>query len=463
MAEQLDHIIKGGTLVSAAGTARADVGISNGRIAVIAETVEADGAEVTDASGLLVAPGAIDVHTHFDTQIGDGSTADDYESGSRAAAAGGITTFVNFAFQSPGGTLREAAEAEQEKARGRSHLDYGVHLVVSDLSVDGLLDEIPALVEEGYSSLKIFTAVDGVALSDSQVLTVLSAAARLGVMVNVHAEDGALVDHLSSELLHQGKTSVDNLVKARPPEAEAIATGRVAAYAKQVGATVYFVHLSCRRALDAVRQARMSGARVHVETRPAYLYLTADRYHLPNLEGNKYVCWPPLRERDDQEALWDGLRNNEIQTYATDHTTWLIAQKMDPAKTFADIPGGISNVQTSIGMLYSEGVRRGRISLNQFVAVTATNPAKLFGLYPQKGTLAVGSDADLMLIDPNRKFRVQGPQMESRSDFDPYEGYEGSGWPVMTFSRGELIVADGKVRSQPGRGRFLRRARHQPI
>lgn len=399
------------------------------------------------------------MHTHFANRVGDGFTADDYESGSRAAAAGGITSFVNFAFQEPGHSLHEAAETELERARDRSLLDFGVHLVVTDLGVSGLLDELPALADRGLTSLKMFTAVGDFELGPRETLRVLEAAARHGLMVSVHAEDGPLIDHLTSRLLAGGKRSVEHLSAARPPEAEALATARVAAYAQATGCPVYFVHLSCRAALDAVRDARRRGAQVFVETRPAYLYLDASQYTLPALEGNKFVCWPPLRSVDDQSALWEGLRNGEIQTYATDHTTWMAAQKMNPALAFADIPGGVSNVQTSIGMLYSEGVGKGRISLGRFVEVTSSNPARLFGLWPAKGCLAVGSDADLVLIDPERRFTVAAAAMESRSDFDPFEGYEGVGWPVLTMAGGEVIMSDGKVTARPGRGRFLARGR----
>jgi dihydropyrimidinase len=459
----MDLVIRGGTVATAGAVFRADVGVSGGRVAAVGESVDAAGAEVIDAAGLIVAPGAVDVHTHFDTDLGDGPTADDYESGSRAAVAGGITTFVNFAFQAPGRSLGEAAEAEVAKGEGRAHIDYGVHVVVSDLSVEGLLDEVPALAERGFTSLKLFTAVDGVALADRDVLAVLQAAADAGVMVNVHAEDGALIDHLSRRLLAAGRCSVEALSDARPPSAEALATARVAGYAREVGCAVYFVHLSCRAALDAVRTARSGGARVYVETRPAYLYLDASRYTLPGREGNKFVCWPPLRSRDDAAGLWDGLASGEIQTYATDHTTWLAAQKMDPSLSFDAIPGGVANVQTSVGMLYAEGVAKGRLSLSRFVELVSTNPAKLFGLWPRKGSLAVGADADVMLIDPGRRFRVDAGAMESRSDFDPYDGWEGVGWPVTTIAGGEVVMSEGRVRSRPGRGRFLARERYQAL
>ena len=458
-----DCIVRGGTLATAEATFRADIGITGGRIAAIEPSLPADAGQVIDAGGLLVAPGAIDVHTHFDTQVGEGSTADDYESGSRAAAAGGITSYVNYAFQDPGAGLAAAIKRESAKAEGRSVIDYGFHIAVIDPDVPGALEELPALASDGVTSVKIFTANTGMALPDRDVLRVLQAAADAGLMVNVHAEDQALVDHLTERLLAEGRREVGNLVQARPVQAEAAATARVAAYTAALGSPVYIVHLSCRAALEEVRAARRAGGRVYVETRPAYLYLTADKYQLPERHGNKFVCWPPLRTADDQAALWQGLASGEIQTYATDHTTWMAAQKMDPALSFADIPGGVSNVQTSIGMLYAEGVRAGRIRVTTFVAVTATNPAKLFGLWPRKGCLAVGSDADLVAIDPDRPFQITAPAMESRSDFDPYEGYEATGWPVLTMSRGEVIMRNGQVLGRPGRGQRLSRDRYRDL
>lgn len=461
---EFDLIVAGGRMITSESSFRADIGIRDGQITAVASALPASAAgRVLDAGGMLVAPGAIDVHTHFATDVGGDETADDYESGSRAAAAGGITTFVNFAFQRPGESLRGAAEREMTRAAGNSHIDYGLHVVITDLSSDGILAEIPALAEDGFTSLKLFTAGEDFRLGDPEILQVLTVAAEHGVLVNVHAEDHGMVSYLTRRLLAEGRSEVRHLPDARPPEAEALATARIAAYARITGATVYFVHLSCGDALGAVRAARAAGARIFVETRPAYLFLDASRYGLPGREGNKYVAWPPLRDVSDQDILWTGLQNGEIQTYATDHTTWPAARKTDPSLSFADIPPGLSNVQTSIGMLFAEGVATGRLTESQFVALTSANPARLFGLWPRKGTLTAGSDADLMLIDPARRFRVHARSMESRSDYDPYEGYESKGWPVTVIARGNVIVEDGKVLSRAGSGQLLRRARFQPV
>jgi dihydropyrimidinase len=454
-----DLVIKGGTIATAEAQFQADIGVSQGKIAAISEDLRSTAEEVIDARRHIVIPGGIDVHTHFATQIGNIVTADDFESGSRAAAAGGITTFVNFAFQEHGGTLRQAVERELAKAEPATHIDFGLHLGLTDPEAAGVFDEIDTLAGEGFTSIKMFTTIPGMELNDRATLALLRAAAKARCIVNVHAEDGALVEHLTRRLLSEGHTGVEFLAEARPPAAEAIATARIAEYARMTACPVYFVHLSCRAALDAVRRARSRGTQIYIETRPAYLFLDSSYYRLPERAGNKFVTWPPLRESADQEALWHGLRSGEIQTYATDHTTWSLAQKMAEGLTFDDIPGGVSNVQTSIGMLYNEGVRKGRLSLSRFASVTSTNAAKLFGLWPRKGTVAVGSDADLCLIDPEQTFHVAAPAMQSRSDFDPYEGYEASGWPAITISRGRTVYKDGEVVSKPGQGRLIRRAR----
>lgn len=455
MSAPLDMVVRGGTVAGVDACFRGDVGIAGGKVAALGVGLEAD--EIVDAEGCFVVPGAIDVHTHFESLLGGAATADDYESGSRAAAFGGITSFVNYAFQEPGETLHETLERERRKAEGSSRLDFGFHPIVTDCRPD-VLEELASLPASGVSSVKLFTAVPGLELSDRDVLAVLARSAAAGLIVNVHAEDGALVDHLTAALRAAGRTGVEALPHARPAVAEALATAKVAAYAGQVGCTVYFVHLSSAAALRAVARARSRGVEAYVETRPIYLFLTDEQYTLPDEAGRRLVAWPPLRSERDRRALWRGLARGDVDTYATDHTTWTLAQKTDPALDFAAVPGGVSNVETSVGMLYAEGVATGRISLGRFVAATSTNPAKLFGLWPRKGTIAVGSDADVTVIDPARRFRVTAGGMQSRSDYDPFEGYEATGWPRTTIVGGRVLVDDGRLVTTAARGSFLHRA-----
>jgi dihydropyrimidinase len=418
-----DTLIAGGTVATVDGVSEADIGVSDGRIAAVAAGLagNATATREIDASGMLVLPGGIDVHTHFETSIGEQRTADDFESGSRAAAAGGITTVVNFAIQH-GGSLTETVAEEVRKAEAGTHIDVGLHVGVTSCD-PATAAEVAGLVEAGFPSFKMFTAIGEHALTDTEALALLQAVGEAGGIVMVHAEDGALIEHLSARLLSSGRSGVEYLNAARPPAAEALAVARIAEYGRQTGCPVYVVHLSCADALNAVRRARSAGAEVYVETRPAYLFMDSSVYDRP--DGAKFVTWPPIR---------GGL-------------------------TFATVPGGVSNVQTSVGMLYSEGVARGRISLPQMVGLVSTNPAKIFGMWPQKGSLSVGADADIVLLDPRRDFQIAQSKMESASDFDPYEGRSVRGWPVLTMSRGEVIVSEGKILSAPGRGRILARTR----
>jgi dihydropyrimidinase len=450
----VDTVIRGGQIATAEATYRADIGITDGRISVVADRVECE--NMIDVDGCIVMPGAIDVHTHFDTALGDSRTADDYESGSRAAAFGGITTYVNYAFQGEGESLVGTIAREIAKAEPNSYLDHSFHPVVTRVN-DEILGELETIRDDGFTSLKVFTAVPGFQLSDDELLAVLRRAAETGMLVNVHAEDGALIESLTRALRAEGRTEMDAITAARPDVAEGLATEKMGIYGGELRCPIYFVHLSSIAALEAARRARVRGAEIYIETRPVYLFLDAGCYCLPGREARKFVAWPPLRRKADQEALWQALARGEIQTYATDHTTWTLEQKTDPALDFASVPGGVSNVESLVGMLYSEGVKQGRISMNRFVSVISTNPAKLFGMWPRKGTITVGADADLTIIDPERHMRIESERMQSRSDFDPYEGHEAVGWPVKTILRGRVVVDDGALLVEPGYGDLIRR------
>jgi dihydropyrimidinase len=455
----LDCIIRNGLVANVDGVRVADVGIVDGRIVAVEADLQGSAPEEIDAAGKVVTPGGIDPHTHFDTVSPDGArrSADDYESGTRAAAAGGVTTIVNYAFQEAGESLFKTIEREMAKTVGRTHIDFGFHPILTDSRDGQTLDEIAGMVAAGYPSIKVFTAYDPFRVSDRETIRVLAAAAKAKALVNVHAEDDGLTEYLTDVLSHEpqepGPSMLRSYVRSRPDHAEALAIERVGIYAKFVSAPVYFVHLSSAAAVEAVRRARRVGAQVFTEVRPAYLFLDETRYDAP--DGNKYVCVPPLRTTADQDALWQAMASDEIQTSASDHTTYLAAEKLGPYENFVDIPPGFASIQTGFGLLYSHGVSTGHLSLSQFVGITSANSAKLFGLWPRKGRIAVGSDADLVIVDPERQMTLTQDIMESRSDYDPFTGIEVKGWPEMTIARGEIIFADGRMRSQPGRGRWL--------
>jgi dihydropyrimidinase len=452
---QLDSVVQGGLVITAAGASATDIGIRDGRVVALGSGLVAP--KVIDVSGLTLIPGPLDVHTHFANEVAGTISLDDYQTGSRAAALGGVTTFVNFVFQRPGQSLVDAVRSEKTKAAGRAHVDYGLQVVITDPRALDLRGELQGLVTEGVTSVKVFMAGEGLALDPQGLLAVLDAAAQSGVMVSVHAEDGPLIEHLTSVSLEAGNRSIKCLPTVRPPEAEALASGLITTYASMTGCRLYLVHVSCRYALEAIRAARRPEADVYLETRPAYLFLTQDRYELPGTLGNDFVCWPPLRSLADQEALWEALRAGEIHTYATDHATWSPEHKTDPSLGFHEVVPGMSGVQTSIGLLYGEGALKGRISMNRLVQVTCTNPSRLFGLWPRKGDLQVGSDADLVALDPHRMVRIDHQDMASRSDFEPYAGREVTGWPALTMVRGQVVMRDGVMLDGDPHGEFQAR------
>src|SRR6266542_414936 len=451
-----DLVVRGGTVVTASDSFAADIGVRAGRVAAIGEALAPGTAEIA-AAGLLVLPGGVDVHTHLDVEVGGVCTADDFESGTVAAACGGITTICDYAWQSRGQSLMQAIEAWKVKAEGRAHVDYGFHVVVSD-ATDETLAEMPRLVAAGYPSVKVFM-INEFGIGDEALLRLFGAARAGGAIVNVHAENGDMLDHCARGMRAAGRLEPRHYAESRPTLAEAEATRRAIDYAALVGAEVYIVHLSCADALEAVSAARRRGIRVWTETRPIYLALTEERYAVGGTEAAKFVGAPPLRSGLDQAALWDGLRSGDIQAIGSDNTSWTVAQKAVGAEDFTRVPYGVPGLETEMRVVYSEGVAKGRISLQTFVGAFSTNPARIFGLYPQKGTIAVGSDADLVLFDPTRTALIDERRLHSRAGYDPFNGFHTRGVPVMTVSRGEIVARDGQLVSQAGRGRLLERHR----
>jgi dihydropyrimidinase len=449
-------VVRGGTVVTATESIRTDVGVDGGQVTALAPLLPTGRREI-DAAGLLVLPGGVDVHTHLDAEVGGMRSVDDFESGTAAAACGGVTTICDYAWQVRGQSLTAALEAWKTKAVGRAHVDYGFHVIVSDAS-DRTLAEIPRLVDIGYPSIKVFM-INEFGIGDQAIMRVLDAARKVGVVVNVHAENGDMLDHCTRNLLAAGHRDPRYYAASRPVLAEAEATRRAIDYAALVDAEIYIVHLSCADALDAVSAARRRGVRVWAETRPIYLALTDERYAVGGAEAAKFVGAPPLRTARDQAALWEGLRSGDIQAIGSDNTSWTVEQKAEGAEDFTRVPYGVPGLETEMPVIYSEGVGHDRISLQTFVAAFSTNPARIFGLYPQKGTIAVGSDADMVLFDPAGRGVVDERRLHSRAGYDPFNGFELRGVPMLTLSRGEVVARKGQLVSRAGRGRHLLRHR----
>jgi dihydropyrimidinase len=416
-----------------------------------------------DAAGKLVMPGGIDVHVHLSlpSPPGDGPTwCDDFFSGTRAAAAGGITTVGNMTFPWPGQTLREAIERDAAAARRDAIVDVVLHPVLTDPATQPLAD-IPALAEAGHTTLKFFTSFGGFETQPEVYLEAMRLARAAGAITMIHCEDAAIMAHATARLLAEGQGEIANYPRSRPIAAEVAATARAVAFCEQTGAPSYVVHLSCAAALDEVRRGRARGLPLWVETRPLYLHLSEERFAEP--DGAKYVGQPPLRTPADRDALWAGLAAGEVDAVCTDHAPWRFADKVVPGMDVTTIRPGVADLETMLPMLWSEGVVAGRISRQRFVAATATNVAKLFGLFPQKGIVAPGADADLIVWDPALTKSVRAAEFVSNSDFSPYEGWPVTGWPLVTISRGEVVFQGGEVAERRGRGRLPRRGPTRPI
>jgi dihydropyrimidinase len=460
-----DSIITDGTVVTATDTYPADVAIRDGKIVAIANDLPRENAKrLLNASGMYVMPGGIDVHTHLDMPFGGTTSSDDFETGTRAALYGGTTTLIDFAIQYKGQSLRQAFDAWMEKASPKAVSDYAFHCIITDLA-EPRLEELRSLVEEGVTSFKLFMAYPGVfMLDDASIFKVLRAAAAHGALVCMHAENGGAIDVIVRQALAEGKTAPKYHALTRPTTAEAEATARAVALAEMAGAPVYIVHLSCNDALLKVREARDRGLPVYAETCPQYLYLSIENFDVPGFEGAKYVFTPPLREKWHQEKLWEGLRQDQLQVVSTDHCPFCFKEQKELGKgDFTKIPNGGPGIEHRLSLVYSGGVGGGRISVNRFVELVATTPAKLFGLYPRKGTIAVGSDADVVIFDPRGRHTISARTHHMRVDYSMFEGIEVKGVPHIVLSRGEVMVEGGKFLGRAGRGQFVKRGTYNPV
>lgn len=457
-----DLVIRGGTVVTAGSISVCDVGVQDGLITQLGGTVNAR--REIDAEDRYVFPGGVDVHVHFTSMLEPGPgielRPEDFYSGSQAAIAGGITTVGNMTFQREGESLHAALNRELAVAARDALVDYVLHPVLMH-PTPAAVAEIPILASEGHTSLKIFLLFEHFDRHVGEYLRALQAAGRAGVMTMLHCEEGALIRCICRDLLAQGLGGARYYPDSRPPYTEEASVERAIGFARATGAPIYIVHLSSSAALAACRRARAEGVPVYVETRPIYLYLTREMFERP--DGALYVGNPPLRGDVDVEAIWHGLWSGDIQCLCSDHAPWTRTQKLDPALDITTFRPGMADLETLMPMLFSEGVHTGRLSLSRFVEVTATNTARLFGLYPQKGTIAVGSDADLVIWDPERRWTIDGATMRSGAGHTVYDGREVRGGPEYTISRGEVVLERGRLTAERGRGRWVRRRRTTPL
>jgi dihydropyrimidinase len=456
---RFDTLIRNGTVVTATDTYAADIGINGGKISAIAAQLPIENAgRVIDAAGHLVIPGGIDVHTHLDMPFGGTTSADDFQTGTIAAAFGGTTTLIDFAIQYKGQTLRHAFDTWMKKAHDKAVTDYAFHCIITDLGAVQL-EEMGQLIREGVTSFKLFMAYPGVfMLDDATIFRAMSQAAKHAGFICMHAENGGAIDVIVQKALAEGKRAPKYHALTRPTTAEAEATSRAIALAEMAGAPVYIVHLSCNEALEKVREARDRGLPVYAETCPQYLYLSLENFDVPGFEGAKYVFTPPLREKWHQEKLWQGLALDTLQVVSTDHCPFCFKEQKELGKDdFTKIPNGGPGIEHRLSLIYTGGVHAKRFSANRFVELVSTAPAKLFGLYPRKGTIAVGSDADLVIFDPDEQQVISAKTHHMRVDYSMFEGIQITGVPKTVLSRGLAVIDSGKFVGRPGAGQFVRR------
>lgn len=457
-ANRLDMVVRGGTIVTATDIFSGDIGIRDGRIAVVAAAIDSDQAEsVVDARGLLVMPGVVDVDTRLQFVTDQDACADDYGTGSLAAAFGGVTTIVDTACQEEAAGLLPSLEQRLKLADGRLYVDYSFHAALGTVS-DEVLASMPGAMCYGVPSFFVSTVHDGdsCAASDGELLTLLDATRTAGALATLHAENRSLVEYLQKKLLSEGRESPADLARSRPAFGEAEAVRRAIFYTELVGGRAFFFHLSTTEAARAVGEAKGRGALVFAETCPHYLLLSEHLYEVP--DAPLYVTTPPLRGEADLDGLWKGIAAGAVQVVSSGHRAFRREQKEKARESFAHIPSGLPGIETLLPLMFSEGVRKGRLGLNLLVELLSSNPARLFGLHPRKGNLVPGADADLVLLDPEKRVRIGVDTLHMASDWSPFEGWVVTGWPRTTICRGRVVVQEGELVGQPGWGQFVPRA-----
>ncbi|MBI1877807.1 MAG: dihydropyrimidinase [Chloroflexi bacterium] len=464
-------LVKNGTIVTAGDTFKADVLIDGEKVKFIGQDLPADGHEVIDAKGLLLLPGGIDVHTHMELPFGGTLASDDFFTGQRAAAFGGTTTHIDFVIQPIGGSLKQGIDEWHAKADHKAAIDYGFHVAITDLRPE-VMEEIPSVIEEGITSLKLFMAYKGLfQVDDTTLFRAMMQAAEHGMLIMVHAENGDVIAELVPKLLAEGKTDPKYHAEAHPALIEAEATGRAIALAGVSGAPLYVVHMTCEEAVEQMALGRAKGLPVMGETCTQYMFVFEEDLARPGFEGAKFVCSPPVRQPKDAVVLWKSLANHTLQAVSTDHCPfWYeggvkgrIAGKELGKGNFAKIPNGMPGIEDRMPVMWHHGVNGGHYNANRFVEITSTNPAKIFGLYPRKGTIAVGSDADIILWDPQKEHTISAETHHMNTDYNVYERMKVKGWPIRTLLRGQSIVIGDAWHGKQGGGRYLRRSPHAEV
>jgi dihydropyrimidinase len=452
-----DLAIVGATVALPDGPAQMNVGVRDGLIAAISSG-SIDARKVLKVDGKLLLPGGVDSHCHMDQPPWEGkTTADDFRTGTLSALCGGNTTIIPFAMQVRGQSLRRVVDDYHELAGRKAHIDYGFHLIVGDPSPEVLAKELPELVEQGCTSIKIFLTYEGLKLNDYEILTVLDFARREGVLVMVHAENDECIRWLTDRLLERRLTALRYHVTAHSDIGEREAAFRAISFAELIETPIMIVHVSSGMVVEEIRRAQARGLPIYAETCPQYLFLSAEDIDTPDLSGAKCVCTPPPRNRANQPAMWRGILDGTLSIFSSDHSPWNYVDKIagGPDTPFDRVPNGIPGIETRLPLLFSATQFDGRLTLSEFVELTTTRPAKLYGLYPRKGVIAVGSDADFAIWDPDKRVTIRNQILHHAVDHTPYEGTTVRGWPIMTISRGEILCADGEVTSRAGRGKFL--------